>query len=197
MESQPSTAQSVTAPQGPLFVSFVAGPAGLWKVDRVTAVVGESLPMAQRMDMVESHALQSSLFGGWVLRGVTSNGRYSNHDEVASMERRQVGLGRPEATRAALIPIRKGATWWALAQDERRAIFEEQSHHIAIGEEYLPQVARRLHHCRELAEPFDFLTWFEYTPEHSEAFEDLVRRLRATKEWTFVDREVDIRSSRV
>jgi hypothetical protein len=83
-----------------------------------------------------------------------------------------------------------------LAQDERRAIFEEQSRHIAIGMEYLPPVARRLHHCRELGEPFDVLTWFEYAPEHATDFENLVRRLRETREWSFVDREVDIRLSR-
>ena len=62
--------------------------------------------------------------------------------------------------------------------------------------EYLPAVARRLHHCRELAEPFDFLTWFEYAPEDSNRFEELVMRLRATAEWRYVDWEVDIRLSR-
>jgi hypothetical protein len=82
-----------------------------------------------------------------------------------------------------------------MAQDERRAIFEEQSQHIAIGLQYLPSVARRLHHGRELGEEFDFLTWFEYAPQDEVAFEDLVHRLRATKEWRFVDREVDIRLS--
>jgi hypothetical protein len=40
--------------------------------------------------------------------------------------------------------------------------------------EYLPTIARRLHHSRELGEPFDFLTWFEYAPEHNQAFEELV-----------------------
>src|SRR2546428_7160638 len=29
---------------------------------------------------------------------------------------------------------------------------------------YLPAIARRLYHCRDLGEPFDFLTWFEYAP---------------------------------
>jgi len=82
-----------------------------------------------------------------------------------------------------------------MAQDERRAVLEEQSHHIAIGLRYLPSVARRLHHGRELGEAFDFLTWFEYAPEDSAVFEDLVRSLRATPEWQFVDREVDIRLS--
>ncbi|MFC7539824.1 chlorite dismutase family protein [Siccirubricoccus deserti] len=106
------------------------------------------------------------------------------------------GLLRPQATRAALIPIRKTEAWWALAQDERRAILEEQSRHIGIGMEYLPAVARRLYHSRELGEPFDFLTWFEYAPEHAADFEELVRRLRQTAEWAYVDREVDIRLSR-
>jgi hypothetical protein len=136
------------------------------------------------------------LGANWVLRGVTSNERYTTRAEADELQMRQQGLGRPEATRAALIPIRKSAAWWALAQDERRIIFEERSHHTTIGLEYLPAIARRLHHSRELAEPFDFLTWFEYSPEHSDAFEELVQRLRQSEEWRYVDREVDIRLSR-
>ena len=108
----------------------------------------------------------------------------------------QEGLGRPRASRAALIPIRKSEAWWGLAQDQRRAIFEETSRHITIGLDYLPAIARRLYHCRELGEPFDFLTWFEYAPEDSMAFETLVRRLRDTEEWRFVEREVDLRLNR-
>ena len=108
---------------------------------------------------------------------------------------KQQGLGRPTSKRAALIPIRKTATWWALPQDERREIFEAQSHHIGIGLNYLPAVARRLHHCRDLGaeEPFDFITWFEYAPSDSAAFDELVEALRASPEWEYVDREVDIR----
>ena len=76
-------------------------------------------------------------------------------------------------------------------------MFEDQSHHIGIGLEYLPSVARRLHHCRDLGQPFDFLTWFEYAPASAAAFEELAGRLRETEEWLFVEREVDIRLSRV
>jgi len=84
---------------------------------------------------------------------------------------------------------------WALTQDERRAIFEEKSKHNAIGLKYLPGVARRLHHCRDLseAEPFDFLTLFDYAKDVAGAFDDLVAALRATEEWKYVEREVDIR----
>jgi len=72
-------------------------------------------------------------------------------------------------------------------------VFEGQSQHTAIGLEYLPAIARQLYHCRDLGEPFDFLTWFEYAPEHADAFEALVARLRGTREWSYVEREVDIR----
>jgi chlorite dismutase len=108
----------------------------------------------------------------------------------------QPPLGREQATRAALIPIRKSEAWWDLAQDERRAIFEERSHHIAEGLRYLPAIARRLYQSRELGEPFDFLTWFEFAPEHEPLFDELVGTLRSTEEWRYVEREVDIRLSR-
>jgi chlorite dismutase len=116
--------------------------------------------------------------------------------ERAELRAVQEGLGRPQATRGALIPIRKNPAWWELAQDERRAILEEQSRHIRTGLKYLPAVARRLFHSRDLGESFDFLTWFEYAPADAAAFEDLVGALRGTEEWKYVDREVDFRLSR-
>ena len=67
---------------------------------------------------------------------------------------------------------------------------------MRTGLEYLRDVARRLHHSRNLGEPFDFLTWFEFAPAHACAFDELVRRLRTTAEWDYVEREVEIRVSR-
>jgi hypothetical protein len=66
----------------------------------------------------------------------------------------------------------------------------------ATGLPYLPAIARRLHHGRDSGEPFDFLTWFEYAPGDADAFEELVGRLRSTEEWSYVEREVDIRLTR-
>ena len=106
-------------------------------------------------------------------------------------------LGRPEATCAALIPLTKSAAWWGLAQDARRQIFEDQSGHIAHSLRYLPAVARRLHHARDLGGPFDFLTWFEFAPDHAAAFDALLADLRASAEWTFVEREVEVRLRRL
>ena len=180
-----------------LQVAFVGGDDGEWAVDAVLPVAGPVLAMTPRLAVTEAPPGSPRPQGGtWCLTGTTSNSRYSERHELDAMAARQEGLGRPAATLAALIPIRKSAAWWALAQDERRAIFEAQSHHIAIGITTLPGVARRLHHSRELGEPFDFLTWFEFAPEHVGAFDAMVAALRATPEWTYVEAEVDIRLHR-
>lgn len=134
----------------------------------------------------------------WVLRGVTSNERYVTRPEKEQLTQKSPRLGRPDADCAVLIPIRKNAQWWALAQDERRRIFEEHSRHTQTGLEYLPAIARRLHHCRDLSsiEPFDFLTWFEFAEQHSDDFDRLLTRLRASEEWKYVEREVEMRVMR-
>ena len=177
--------------------SFVGANVGRWSVIGMKALVGKPLSSAACLDIV-SGATPVASQRAWVLRGVTSNLRYVTRAERAALVAKQVDVGRSEATRAALIPIRKTAGWWDLPQDERRRILEESSKHITTGLKYLPAIARRLHHCRDLGshEPFDFLTWFDYAPEHAQAFEDLAGELRATEEWKFVDREVDIRLAR-
>ena len=165
---------------------------------KINAVKGEPLARAERLEVVNGPVVKLFDRASWVLRGVTSNTRYTTQAEKEQLNAKQAPIGRAEATRAALIPIRKSAAWWELAQDERRRIFEESSHHTRTGLKYLPSIARRLHHCRDLDtnEPFDFLTWFDYAPESASSFEDLVAELRATEEWKFVEGEVDIRLAR-
>ncbi len=187
--------QSPGTERGTVPVSFVAGATGLWRIERITAVRGQSLPEAVRLDRIENEHPPTGT-SRWTLRGVTSNARYTNRSEKSRLESVQEGLNRPSAKRAALIPILKTPEWWDLLQDERRAIFEARSHHISLGLHYLPAVARRLYHCRDLGEPFDFLTWFEFAPRHADRFEDLVGRLRETEEWQYVEREVVVRLAR-
>jgi chlorite dismutase len=177
----------------PLVVAFVAGRTGPWQITRVDAVVGDALPAAERLTVVEGWEASHPIEPSWSLRGVTSYDRYLRKSERRALSLEEQALGRPEATCAALIPITKSEAWWALTQEERREILEERSQHIAIGLEYLPEIARRLHHGRDLGEPFDFLTWFEYAPANAQKFEQLVGRLRESEEWAYVEREVDIR----
>lgn len=178
--------------------TFIGGVKGAWRVVAMRGVCGEILPPVGHVEIVHGLPIAQidSSPAAWRLQGLTSNVRYADRAEVDSLAARQPVLDRPEATCAALIPIKKSARWWALPQDERRAIFEESSHHTQIGLDYLPAIARRLHHCRDIGEPFDFLTWFEYAPEHADAFERLVNALRATPEWDYVEREIDIRLAR-
>jgi chlorite dismutase len=183
----------------PRLFTFVGGKSGGWAAVASKAVVGDPLPVVERLDIRNGAVARLPEGASWLLRGVTSNERYATRAEKEELIKKQAALDRPGSTHGALIPIRKSARWWALTQDERRAIFEERSRHIRIGMKYLPAVARRLHHCRDLgdAEPFDFLTLFDYGKADQAAFDDLVAALRATEEWKFVEREVDLRLVRV
>jgi hypothetical protein len=174
--------------------TFVGGAAGEWRVIRNAPAIGAGLAEVTHLAIARGPA---AISGAWSLRGVTSHARYVERSEREQLDRVSPPLGRAEATRAALVPIRKSAAWWALPQDERREIFEARSRHITDSLPYLPRIARRLYHCRDLGEPFDFLTWFEYAPEHADAFEELVAMLRSRDEWRWVEREVDVRLAKI
>ena len=179
----------------PLLVSFAGGDQGHWEVVRIDPVRGEGLSAVPFVAVIEGRD-RALPVAAWTLRGVTSNERYTTRAEQIRLRAGSPPLGREESTRAALIPISKSTEWWALAQNERRAILEPRSRHIWTGLRYVPRIARRLHHGHDLGEPFDFLTWFEYAPGDADAFEDLVGTLRDTEEWQYVTREVDIRLHR-
>jgi len=176
--------------------SFIGGKQGEWQVVDIRAIIGDDLELVERVNIINDAVTALPLDSSWILQSFTSNVRYAMASEVKALKAIQPELDRAEALCAVLIPIKKSLKWWQMAQDERRAIFEEDSHHTAMGLEYLPEVARRLHHCRDLGEPFDFLTWFEFAPEHTPIFDQLLLRLRASKEWEYVEREVEVRLRR-
>jgi hypothetical protein len=182
----------------PRLFSFIGGNTGIWQVTKIRTITGEGLADINALDIVSGSAKEKAPNATWSLQGVTSNDRYVTRVEKETLVANQQGLGRPDSNCGVLIPIRKNAAWWSLTQDERRSILEDESRHIAIGLEYLPAIARRLHHSRDLPESqgFDFLTWFEFADEHTELFDQLLNRLRVSKEWHFVDREVEFRFRR-
>jgi hypothetical protein len=182
-----------------MFTTFRGGQSGAWRITSLAPVTGEPLPPVNSLSVVHSEAIALPLLPSptsWRLAGVASHARYVERAEKVLLEEVQAGLGRPQASCAALIPIRKSSAWWELTPSERRRIFEDKSRHIASSLKYLPMIARQLYHCRDFGEAFDFLAWFEYAPEHIPLFEDLVGMLRATEEWSFVEREVDVRVMR-
>lgn len=179
-----------------MFTTFRGGQTGAWQVTLNSPVKGEGLFAVPALAITNNASIALPILPSstaWRLAGVAGHVRYAEKTEREQLAEKQAPLGRKEATCAALIPIRKSAKWWELAQDERREILEARSQHISGSLKYLPQIARQLYHCRDLGEPFDFLTWFEYAPEHATMFEELVAMLRASEEWKFVEREVDVR----
>ena len=176
--------------------TFVGGREGAWEITRIQAIAGAGLDMAPRLSIVKGVNIDGSSMASWLLRGAASHVRYSTRSELTRLAQVQPRLGRFASTRAVLIPMGKSSDWWELAQDERQAIFGKSSRHAEIGMDHLPAVARKLYHCRDLGEPFDFLTWFEFAPENEAAFDRLLARLRSTPEWRYVDREVEVRLTR-
>ena len=174
--------------------AFVGGAHGAWRVTVQSAVAGPALPDVAAITVADGGVATPEPL--WTLRGVASHLRYTSRQEREELVQRQEGLGRPESSCAAMIPLRKSAAWWALAQDERRRIMVDSSQHFGVGMRYLPAIARKLYHSRDLGEDFDFITWFEYAPQHAVAFDELLRALRTTEEWHYVDREVDFRMVR-
>ncbi|MGJ8633430.1 MAG: chlorite dismutase [Luteolibacter sp.] len=170
--------------------SFVAGDHGSWEILSLSAVVGESLEPVPFLEIRNEYVMQLPVDFHWLLRGV------SNKEPHRDVEDGRIRPFERPASLAALIPVKKNAEWWELAAEDRKEIYLENSDRIASKLKGLPILAQTLHHCRDLGEPFDFLTWFEYSHEDAGAFEDLMQTLRGTKEWKYVEREVDVRLSR-
>src|SRR3989442_13521509 len=127
--------------------TFVGGDAGIWRVTDTKAVAGPPLKRVDRIAVIEGNLAALPSGGKWLIRGVTSNERYTTRKEREMLMSRQPALGRPEATRAALIPITKSESWWQLSQSERRGIFETPTGDIRIGLKNLPPNAPRPYPC--------------------------------------------------
>ncbi len=176
--------------------SFQGGETGPWVVTSLETLVDEPLARVSRFSISDANQAIPAFGAQWARRGVASYSRYTHRMERDGLQAVQEGLGRPAATCAVLSPIRKSREWWQLAQDERRAILEEESAHIQSGMAVLPAVARLLYQSHDLGEPFDFLTWFEFAPADTDAFDALLRAMHRTEEWRYVDREAELRLSR-
>ncbi|MBU6341777.1 MAG: chlorite dismutase family protein [Bacteroidetes bacterium] len=175
-------------------ISFFGAEQGPWKIASMQTLIGAPLPEANCLNIQQSAITpDQNSDAKWILRGFISNLRYTHRSEKTMLDAHSKPLGRAAYHAAALIPIQKSKECWNLAQDERRRIFEEDSKHIQQSAEYLQYISRQLHHSRDLGEAFDFLTWFEFAPEHTEKFDALCAILRKTEEWQYVTREIDIR----
>lgn len=173
--------------------SFYGGNSGTWKVINTSTIIGDPINQVDRIEMASPSHQNTIIHFDWVLKGISSNLRYATREEKAMLDEIPPVIGKPENSSAAFIPMSKSDEWWLLTQDERRKVFEEQSHHIKVSAKYLETIPRKLFHSKDIGEEFDFLAWFEYKPENANLFDDLVGYLRQTEEWKYVTREIDMR----
>jgi hypothetical protein len=61
----------------------------MWRIERIAAVAGESLPPAERLAVIEGPEAQRPLEGSRILRGTTSNSRYTNREELKALSVKQ------------------------------------------------------------------------------------------------------------
>lgn len=169
---------------------FRGGDHGPWQVVDHKTLAGPAIPAFGRLDIGPEQAWPAI----WQARGFNSNLRYTTARERSELLTNGAPPDRQDQC-AVLIPMSKSVSWWALAQDERLAIYA-RARHMRIGMAVLPAVFRKLYHGRDLGEAFDFLTWFEFAPADEPAFDDMLGQLRASEEWDYVSAESEIRLRR-
>lgn len=169
--------------------NYVGGSSGAWEVTQLTTGRGEPLAAVTHVEIINGHLDRIPMGTSWVLSGLVQNTRY-----VTREERRPVGRGARgpfPPTCAALIPTLRSPEWWELGHAARQELQQAQS--PLHGLRFLSAMIRRWQYRWDLSEQFDGVTWFEYEPRDSAAFDDLLADWRASEEWKYVRRECDIR----
>lgn len=172
---------------------YVGTSSGPWRVTEMKTLSGAPLKAVSHIQIAHGYVNPLKSRPAWVLKGAVRNTRFFTREERMPLNAHRFAPIPCETTCAALIPIRKSSDWWELDLEDRQQIVEQRSREISRGFGFIPAFARRLLYGRDLGEPFDLVTWFEYSPTDANIFDDLASALRASEEWKFVEREIDIR----
>lgn len=108
---------------GPVQTTFRGADAGEWRVNSLTVLAGLPLSAVAGLSVVAGPLGPAPELSAWQLRGAASHLRNTARPEKTRRDATPTGLGRPEATCAALIPLQKSTEWWGLTPDECRRIF--------------------------------------------------------------------------
>lgn len=176
--------------------NYIGGRTGAWEVTELTANHGSPLARVSHLDITNGPLERIPASTVWVLQGLVRSTRHVIREEHETRDSKRRN-GMAEATCAALIPIRKSAAWWALDKLARLEMTQLSSWSGLPGQQFLSAVVRRLQNGRDLSGQFDEVTWFEYAPRDASVFNDLLAAWRASDEWKYVERDCDMRLTRV
>lgn len=169
--------------------NYVGGTSGNWEITDLNTYRGQALTPVTHIDIINGRMERTPAGAAWVFSGYVQNTRYVTREELLPPGSRRSFNSRPPRTCAALIALRRSEEWWQLGDAARREIQQTQ----LAGLRYLTAMVRRWRHRLDMSDQFDCVTWFEYEPQDSSAFEDLLADWRASEEWKYINRECDIR----
>lgn len=186
----------VTRPSDTSMMHYVGGSTGSWRVDQIKTFSGPELASVTHLEIVGGHMDRVPQGATWVLPGVVSSTRYIAREEPRRLEPSNAFTSEARTPSAALVLIRKSEEWWNLAGETRQDIIEARSRQIDARLRRRQPFARRLTLQRDASHAFDFLTWFEFDAKDATLIDELSRAIRATDEWNYVEREIEIRLSK-
>ncbi len=175
---------------------YVGGATGSWRVDQIETFSGPDLTPVSHLEILGGRLGRVPQGTAWVLPAVVSSTRYITREDPRPAESSRSPVPESREPSAALVLIRKSDEWWNLAGATRQDIIEARSRQVDARLRMLPAIARRFTLHRDGSDAFDFLTWFEFDAQDSALINDLARAIRATDEWNYVEREIEIRLSK-
>ena len=178
-------------------IHYVGGTSGSWCVESTETFSGPELKPVTHLEIIGGRIGRAPQGTAWILPAIVSSTRYITREEPRSMAAMKSRFPQDGTPSAALVLIRKSAEWWDLAGEERRDIIEARSRQVDARLRTLPAIARRFTLHRDGSDAFDFLTWFEFDAQDSAVIDDLASAIRATDEWNYVEREIEIRLSKM
>lgn len=98
---------------------------------------------------------------------------------------------------AVVLPIAKTPAWWALPLDKRKQYMDKHPEtfgkdhvgHNEIGFVYIKNIFRKLYHSRFIDDQQDFMTYFEFSDNDMDNYNNLLKNLRDKQinpEWEYV-----------
>lgn len=181
-QTPPASQQSV--------YTYLGGNRGDWAVTHATARRGEPLAGVTHVDIVNGSVARTPPGVAWMLSGLVHHTRYVTRED-AGFPSRATQRPAASATCAALIAVRRSRASWDVMQAGRDDLL--QPFPGLQVRRLLSTIIGRWQHPRDLSDQFETVTWFEYASHDAAAFDDLLAEWRASEEWSYVDRECELR----
>lgn len=176
---------------------YVGGTSGPWRITKIDTQIGLPLRAASHVDINVGPLASQPFNASWILRGVASSTRFITRDDASEFTLTSSPSHQSQTPCAALILIRRCYEWWNLDKAERTEFQKDREDLLHTNVPFFSTIAKRFQFQRKRNESFDFMAWIEYEASDAALLDEIASTFRRSREWFFVDREIDIRMERV